>query len=121
MALVPASLSLALLKSKLMRTGAEMMLGGSVLLAVSAATGELHHFPAVLMKAVFALGYLISAGSLVGYTAFVWLLGRFPASGVSSHAYVNPIVAIALGYFVAFEEITVRTLFGDTDYRTVWR
>jgi drug/metabolite transporter (DMT)-like permease len=104
--------SLELPKSKLVTAGAEMMLGGSALLAVSAATGELHPFPAIPMKAVIALGYLISAGSLIGYTAFVWLLGRFPASRVASHAYVNPIVAIALGYFLASEQITARTLVG---------
>jgi drug/metabolite transporter (DMT)-like permease len=64
------------------------------------------------MRATVALVYLISAGSLVGYTAFVWLLGRMPASRVASHAYVNPIVAITLGYFFASEEITLRTLAG---------
>jgi drug/metabolite transporter (DMT)-like permease len=104
--------SLPLPKSRLVTAGAEMMLGGSGLLALSAATGELHPFPTIPMKAAVALVYLISAGSLVGYTAFVWLLGRMPASRVASHAYVNPIVAITLGYFLASEEITVRTLVG---------
>ncbi|WP_433983923.1 EamA family transporter [Tunturiibacter empetritectus] len=66
------------------------------------------------MKAAIALIYLITAGSLVGYTAFVWLLGRMPASRVASHAYVNPIVAIALGHFMASEEITAHTLVGAT-------
>jgi drug/metabolite transporter (DMT)-like permease len=64
------------------------------------------------MRAGLALVWLIVAGSLVGFTAFVYLLGRMPASRVASHAYVNPIVAIALGYFVASEEITLRTLAG---------
>jgi drug/metabolite transporter (DMT)-like permease len=104
--------SLPLPKSRLVTAGAEMMLGGSGLLALSAVTGELHPFPAIPMKAAVALVYLISAGSLVGYTAFVWLLGRMPASRVASHAYVNPIVAITLGYFLASEEITARTLVG---------
>jgi drug/metabolite transporter (DMT)-like permease len=104
--------SLSLPKSRLVTAGTEMMLGGSGLLALSAVTGELHPFPTIPTKAAIALVYLISAGSLVGYTAFVWLLGRMPASRVASHAYVNPIVAIALGYFVASEEITMRTLIG---------
>jgi drug/metabolite transporter (DMT)-like permease len=104
--------SLPLPKSRLVTAGAEMMLGGSGLLALSVVTGELHPFPTIPMKAAIALVYLISAGSLVGYTAFVWLLGRMPASRVASHAYVNPIVAITLGYFLASEEITVRTLVG---------
>jgi drug/metabolite transporter (DMT)-like permease len=104
--------SLTLPKSRLVTAGVEMMLGGSGLLVVSALTGELHPFPAIPMKAAIALIYLISAGSLVGYTAFVWLLGRMPASRVASHAYVNPIVAIALGHFMASEEITAHTLVG---------
>jgi drug/metabolite transporter (DMT)-like permease len=104
--------SLPLPKSRLVTAGAEMMLGGSGLLALSAVTGELHPFPTIPMRAAVALVYLISAGSLVGYTAFVWLLGRMPASRVASHAYVNPIVAITLGYFLASEEITLRTLVG---------
>src|SRR5580698_5380688 len=99
-------------ESRIVTAGAEMMLGGGLLLIVSLASGELHPFPVIPMKAAIALVYLIVAGSLVGFTAFVWLLGRMPASRVASHAYVNPIVALALGYFVASEEITLRTLLG---------
>ena len=104
--------SLPLPKSRVVTAGAEMMLGGSVLLMLSLVSGELHPFPVISPKAAFALVYLIVAGSLVAFTAFVWLLARMPASRVASHAYVNPIVAIALGYFVASEQITLRTLFG---------
>jgi len=104
--------SLPLPKSRLVTAGAEMMLGGAVLLALSLASGELHPFPVIPPRAAFALVYLIVAGSLVGFTAFVWLLARMPASRVASHAYVNPIVAVALGYFVASEQITLRTLVG---------
>ena len=104
--------SLELPKSRIVTAGAQMMLGGAGLLAVSLATGELRPFPAIPMKAWVALAYLITAGSLVGFTAFVYLLGRLPASRVASHAYVNPIVAILLGYFVAAEAITLRTLVG---------
>jgi drug/metabolite transporter (DMT)-like permease len=56
--------------------------------------------------------YLISFPSLLGFTAFIWLLARMPATRVASHAYVNPVVAVALGYFVAGEIITTRTLIG---------
>jgi drug/metabolite transporter (DMT)-like permease len=104
--------SLPLPKSRLVTAGAEMMLGGGVLLVMSLVSGELHPFPVIPAKAAFALVYLIVAGSLVGYTAFVWLLERMPASRVSSHAFVNPIVALALGYFVASEGLTLRTLLG---------
>jgi drug/metabolite transporter (DMT)-like permease len=99
-------------ESKPLTAGAEMMLGGAVLLGISMATGELRPFPAIPLRAGVALVYLILAGSLIGYTAFVYLLGKMPASRVASHAYVNPVVAIVLGYFVAAEEITLRTLLG---------
>ena len=104
--------SMKLPASRPLAAGAEMMLGGAVLLAVSFFSGEMHPFPHFSTKAVLALLYLITAGSLVGFSAFVYLLGRLPASRVASHAYVNPVVAIALGYFLAAEPITLRTLIG---------
>lgn len=104
--------SLRLPDSRALTAGAEMMLGGAILLALSAVSGELRTFPSIPPRAAYALLYLIFAGSLIAFTAFVWLLGRMPASRVASHAYVNPVVAIALGYFVASEEITPRTLIG---------
>ena len=57
-----------------------------------------------------ALLYLIVGGSLVAFTAYVWLLARMPATRVASHAYVNPLVAVALGYFMGGEEVTPRML-----------
>jgi drug/metabolite transporter (DMT)-like permease len=104
--------SMKLPESRPIAAGAEMMLGGSALLVVSFFTGEMHPFPHFGTKAVLALVYLITAGSLVGFSAFVYLLGRMPASRVASHAYVNPMVAIMLGYFVAAEPITLRTILG---------
>ena len=83
-----------------------MMLGGGMLLAISMGFGEMHPFPHVSLRAVGSLLYLIVFGSLLAFTAYVWLLGHMPATRVSSHAYVNPIVAVALGYFVAGEIIT---------------
>jgi drug/metabolite transporter (DMT)-like permease len=104
--------SLALPKSKGITAGAEMWLGGAILLVLSALTGEMHPFPHVSAKAVGALAYLVVAGSLVGFSAFVWLLGRMPATRVASHAYINPVVAVALGFFFAGEAVTLRMLFG---------
>jgi drug/metabolite transporter (DMT)-like permease len=104
--------SLDLPESKPLTAGAAMMLGGGMLLVLSASFGELHPLPHVSMRAVWALLYLIVCGSVLGYTAFVWLLARMPATRVASHAYVNPVVAVALGYFVASEIITTRTLIG---------
>lgn len=104
--------SLELPESKPLTAGAAMMLGGGMLLALSASFGEMHSPPHVSFRAALALLYLIVFGSLLGFTAFVWLLARMPATRVASHAYVNPIVAVALGYFVAGEIITTRTLIG---------
>jgi drug/metabolite transporter (DMT)-like permease len=59
-----------------------------------------------------AILYLIVGGSLLGFTAFVYLLGRMPATRVASHAYINPVVAVALGAAVLGERITGRMLFG---------
>jgi drug/metabolite transporter (DMT)-like permease len=104
--------SMDLPKSRPLTSGAAMMLGGGALLALSAAFGELRPLPHVSARTGFALLYLIVCGSLLGFTAFVWLLAHMPATRVASHAYVNPIVAIALGWFAAGEAITLRTLAG---------
>ena len=79
---------------------------------LSASFGELHPLPHISLRAALALGYLIVFASLIGFTAFMWLLARMPATRVSSHAYVNPVVAVALGYFLGGETITTRTLLG---------
>jgi drug/metabolite transporter (DMT)-like permease len=104
--------SLDLPESRPLTSGAAMMLGGGMLLVLSASFGELHPLPHVSLRAALALLYLIVCGSLIGFTAFVWLLARMPATRVASHAYVNPVVAVALGYFVAGEIVTTRTLIG---------
>jgi drug/metabolite transporter (DMT)-like permease len=104
--------SMRLPESKPLTAGAAMMLGGGILLLLSASIGEMHPFPHVSLRAGLSILYLIVFGSLLGFTAFVWLLARMPATRVASHAYVNPIVAVALGYFVAGEAITLRMLLG---------
>jgi drug/metabolite transporter (DMT)-like permease len=104
--------SLDLPESRPLTAGAAMLLGGAMLLALSAAFGEMHPFPHLTLRSVLAVLYLSVFGSLLAFTAFVWLLARMPATRVSSHAYVNPIVAVALGYFAAGETITPRTLAG---------
>ena len=104
--------SMNLPASRPLTAGAAMMLGGTMLLALSAGFGEMHPFPQITLRAAGALLYLIVFGSLLAFTAFVWLLARMPATRVASHAYVNPIVAVALGYFMAGEPITARILAG---------
>jgi drug/metabolite transporter (DMT)-like permease len=104
--------ALPLPESKGITAGAEMLFGGAILLILSALFGEMHPFPHVSAKAAGALLYLVIVGSLLGFSAFVWLLGRMPATRVASHAYINPVVAVALGYFFAGEVVTVRMLCG---------
>jgi drug/metabolite transporter (DMT)-like permease len=106
------SRSMDLPKARPLTAGAAMMLGGAMLLVLSAGFGEMHPMPHVSLRALLALLYLIVFGSLLAFTAFVWLLAHMPATRVASHAYVNPIVAVALGYFVAGEPVTMRTLAG---------
>jgi drug/metabolite transporter (DMT)-like permease len=106
------SRSLDLPKARPVTAGATMMLGGVGLLLLSAAFGEMHRVPHISVRGGLALLYLIVIGSLVAFTAYMWLLAHMPATRVSSYAYVNPIVAVALGYFVAGEVITARTLAG---------
>lgn len=104
--------SLDLPESKPLTAGAAMALGGGMLLVLSALFGEMRPMPHVSIRGALALLYLIFFGSLLAFTAYVWLLGRMPATRVASHAYVNPVVAVALGYFFAGEVITMRTLLG---------
>lgn len=98
--------------SRPVTAGATMMLGGIGLFALSAGFGEMHPFPHISIRAVWALLYLIVFGSLVAFTAFIWLLGHMSATRVSSYAYVNPIIAVAIGYFWAGEPITPRIMAG---------
>jgi drug/metabolite transporter (DMT)-like permease len=106
------SRSMELPNARPVTSGGAMLLGGAGLLILSAAFGEMHPMPHISLRGGLALLYLIVIGSLVGFTAFVWLLAHMPATRVASHAYVNPIVAVALGYLAAGELITVRTLAG---------
>jgi drug/metabolite transporter (DMT)-like permease len=106
------SRSMDLPKARPLTAGAAMMLGGGGLLILSWAFGEMHPLPHISLRGAMALLYLIVVGSLVGFTAFVWLLAHMPASRVASHAYVNPIVAVALGYVAAGEAITLPTIAG---------
>jgi drug/metabolite transporter (DMT)-like permease len=106
------SRKLTLPKSRPVTAGGSMMIGGAVLLLLSGAFGELRPLPHVTRSAALALAYLILFGSLLAFTAYVWLLGRMPASTVASYAYVNPVVAVALGYFAAGEPLTAHVVAG---------
>jgi drug/metabolite transporter (DMT)-like permease len=97
----------ALPKRPLVSAGLGAICGGILCLAVSVAGGELGQ-ATWTPEAVGALTYLLVAGSLVGFTAYVWLLRVAPVSLVSTYAYVNPIVAVALGWLLLGETITLQ-------------
>jgi drug/metabolite transporter (DMT)-like permease len=101
-------------RNALVASGWETLLGGLVLLAVGAATtkpGELDP-SSWSARSILGLVYLIVVGSVVGYTAYAWLLGNAPLGQVSTYAYVNPVVAIALGVIVLHEQLTLREVAG---------
>jgi drug/metabolite transporter (DMT)-like permease len=105
---------LPLPESKVMSSGVQMLAGGVLLTVAAAAFGEFHGFhpSAVSRQAWLALLYLIVAGSIVGYTAYVWLLHHQPPTKVGTYAYVNPIVAVTLGYFLGGEPLGLRAVLG---------
>src|SRR6266568_7045130 len=100
--------------SKPMSAAAQMLTGGVQLFVVTALSGEFAGFraQAVSWNAWFALLYLIIAGSIVGFTAYVWLLHYESPTKVGTYAYVNPVVAVILGYFLGGEAVGLRTLLG---------
>jgi len=101
-------------QSKLTSAGAQMWIGGAMLLVCSGLFGELHPLPHVSAKAAAAIAYLIVAGSLIAFTAYVWLLDRIPATTVTSYAYVNPVVALMIGHWLGSEALGGRTIVGST-------
>jgi drug/metabolite transporter (DMT)-like permease len=99
-------------KRPLVGAGMEMMIGGLILVVAGAVRGEvpLVRFEDFSMESLLALGYLITIGSWVGYTSYVWLLRNARTSLVSTYAYVNPVVAVFLGWLILDETITSRAL-----------
>lgn len=124
MALLIASLSwsvaasvtrkLALPASKAMSAGIQMLAGGFLLLVCAGALGEFHAFhPAQVSRVAWlALLYLIVAGSIIAFTAYLWLLYHESPTKVGTYAYVNPVIAVLLGYFFAGEPLGLRTILG---------
>jgi drug/metabolite transporter (DMT)-like permease len=92
--------------------GMQMLAGGVLLLPVAAAAGELGRFdPAgVSLNSVLALAYLIVFGSLVAFSTYIWLLGVSTPARVGTYAYVNPVVALFLGWALAGEPLTFQSL-----------
>jgi drug/metabolite transporter (DMT)-like permease len=93
----------------LVSAGLGALCGGALLLIVSVFGGELGQ-ATWSVDALLAIAYLIVVGSLVGFTSYVWLLRAAPVSLVATYAYVNPIVAVALGWAILGEAITLQML-----------
>jgi drug/metabolite transporter (DMT)-like permease len=105
---------LALPDSKVMSAGSQMLAGGMFLALSAAILGEFHDFhPSTVSREVWlSLLYLIVAGSIIGYTAYVWLIHHESPTKVGTYAYVNPIVAVLVGYFLGGEALSARTVVG---------
>jgi drug/metabolite transporter (DMT)-like permease len=96
----------------LLGTAMEMLAGGALLLLASGLTGEWGRLDvaAVSSRSLLALGYLVIFGSLLGFTAYVWLLRNTTPARASTYAYVNPMVAVFLGWAFAGESLTWQML-----------
>jgi drug/metabolite transporter (DMT)-like permease len=97
----------------LLTIGMQMMAGGILLLIAGAITGELPHFQLsrITATSAWAFVYLTLIGSLVGFTAYVWLLQVSTPARVSTYAYVNPFIAVLLGHLVLHERLPSLVLF----------
>ncbi|HTL09489.1 MAG TPA: EamA family transporter [Chitinophagaceae bacterium] len=91
-----------------MKAAIQMLAAGLVSMLTGIFSGELQHFSfsQISTEALLAVAYLVSFGSLIGYMSFVWLMTVRPPSLVGTYAYVNPVVAVFLGWLFAHEQIT---------------
>jgi drug/metabolite transporter (DMT)-like permease len=105
---------LTLPASKVMSSGAQMLVGGILLMLAAVLFGEFRGFRPreVSAGAWLALAYLIVAGSIIAFTAYVWLIHHESPTKVGTYAYVNPVIAVVLGYFLGGEALGVRTVAG---------
>jgi drug/metabolite transporter (DMT)-like permease len=101
-------------KSPIMASGMQMLAGGSLLILAGTLTGEWTSFEiaAVSLNSVLALAYLLVFGSLIAFTAYSWLLKNARPTIVATYAYVNPVIAVGLGWAFAGESFTGRMLLG---------
>lgn len=105
---------LPLPSSKVMSSGSRMLVGGVLLALTAGALGEMGQFDpsTVSREAWLSLAYLTVAGSIIAFTAYVWLIHHESPTKVGTYAYVNPVVAVLLGYFFADEGLGLRTIVG---------
>lgn len=100
--------------SKVMSAGAQMLVGGVLLVLAAGVLGEFRGFDpsSVSREAWLALVYLTVAGSVIGFTAYLWLIHHESPTKVGTYAYVNPVVAVLVGYFLGGETLGLRTILG---------
>jgi drug/metabolite transporter (DMT)-like permease len=103
-------------ESGLLTTGLEMLGGGALLLIVGGLAGEFSGFDVHSVSRASAAGllYLITFGSLLGFTSYIWLLDKVSPARLGTYAYVNPLVAVILGWAIAGERLSVRTAVAAT-------
>ncbi len=94
------------------RTALPTLCGALMLLIAAGAAGEFQqtHWASISLRSIFGLGYLITFGSVVAFTAYTWLLQRVPPALVATHTYANPVVAVILGWFLAHEPLSLRVV-----------
>ena len=97
--------------SPLLGAAMQSLSGGIALWVAGIASGETHalHLAAISLRSWLALGYLIVFGSMVGFTAYIYILKKSTATRVATYAFVNPVVALFLGWLLVDESITLRT------------
>jgi drug/metabolite transporter (DMT)-like permease len=101
-------------RSAVLGAGMQMLAGGALLLVLGLLTGEGHglHLGQVSRASWLGFGYLVVFGSLVAFTAYSWLMKNAPAARVATYAYVNPVVAVLLGWAMLGEKLTGQMLVG---------
>lgn len=102
-------------ESKTASSGGQMLIGGLLLIVVSQFAGETRQFHLAMFstRVLIALVYLITAGSILGFTAYLWLLRHDSPTPVGTYAYVNPVVAMILGALLGAERFGLRSLSGS--------
>jgi drug/metabolite transporter (DMT)-like permease len=98
-------------ESGLLTTGMEMLGGGALLMIVGALSGEFAQLDVHAISKASAIGllYLVTFGSLLGFTSYIWLLDKVSPARLGTYAYVNPLVAVMLGWAIAGERLSIRT------------
>jgi drug/metabolite transporter (DMT)-like permease len=94
------------------RTALPTLCGAAMLLIAAGVSGEFQHthWASISLRSIFGLGYLITFGSIVAFTSYVWLLQRCSPTLVATHTYANPVVAVILGWLLAHEVLTLRVV-----------